>query len=154
MIIWRAILIILIMIFYRFDRSGADSFFSFLFFRSFLRLAFAGAALTVLGLIIAIWARISLGSNWSNYVTYKKEHELITTGPYKLLRHPIYSGIILMLTGTFLYYGSLIVLLILAIATVFITRRMEPEEKIMINLFGKKYTDYMERTERLIPWIY
>jgi len=153
-IIWRAIVAVLVIIFFRFNRAIAISFFSFLFFRSFLSYVIAGTVLTVLGLIIALWARIFLGRNWSNYDTYKKEHELITAGPYRFLRHPIYSGAILMLIGTFLYYGVLIILIILAIATLFVVWRIWHEEKTMIKLFGKKYTDYMKRTKRLIPWIY
>jgi protein-S-isoprenylcysteine O-methyltransferase Ste14 len=63
-----------------------------------------GAAVTVLGLLFAIWARHHLGSNWSQAVTVKQGHELITNGPYALVRHPIYTGI---LTG---FLGSAIAL--------------------------------------------
>lgn len=152
-IIWRLVLIVIVIIFVKFDRLGAISFFSFLL-RSFFGYVIAGSVLTVLGLTMALWARIFLGRNWSGYTTYKKEYELITTGPYKFLRHPIYSGMILMLIGTFLYYGTLIVLVIFAIASVTIAWRIGKEEKIMTGLFGKKYIDYMKRTKRLIPWIY
>ncbi len=152
-IIWRLMLIVIVIIFVKFDRLGAISFLAFLL-RSFFGYVIIGTVLTVLGLIIAIWARISLGRNWSSYTTYKKEHELITTGPYRFLRHPIYSGMFLMLTGAFLYYGKLIILVIFAIASMIIAWRIVQEEKSMIKLFGKKYTDYMRRTRRLIPWIY
>lgn len=152
-IISRVILIALIITFVRLDRSGAVSFFSYLIASNF-HYAMIGTVLTVLGSIAAFWARISLGRNWSNYVTYKKDHELITTGPYKYIRHPIYSGVILMFIGTFLYYGNLIVLLILAIATIYLSRRLAPEETIMTRLFSERYTDYMKRTKRLIPGVY
>ena len=153
MIIWRVIVIILVIIFVKFDKSGATSLWVFLIHGIF-SLPIVGSFLTVLGLIVAIWARISLGRNWSNYTTYKKDHELITKGSYKLIRHPIYSGAILMLIGTFIYYGALFILLILAIATIYVGWSIIQEEKIMTKLFGKKYTDYMKRTKKLIPWIY
>ncbi len=152
-VIWRVMLMVLVIIFVKFDRADANSFFTFLF-QSFFSYELSGTVLSVLGLIIAIWARVSLGRNWSSYTTYKKEHELIITGPYRFLRHPIYSGMILMIVGAFLYYGKLIILVILAIAAIVIAWRIGREEKTMIKLFGKKYTDYMKRTKRLIHWIY
>ena len=153
-VIWRVIVAVLVIILFKFNKPGATSFFTFLFFHNFLSYVTLGAVLTVLGLITAIWARIILGRNWSNYVTFKKEHELVTNGPYKFIRHPIYSGVVLMLIGTFLSYGDLIILVIIAMVILMLAWRMGREEKIMIKLFGKKYTGYMERTKRLIPWIY
>ncbi len=154
MIIWRIMLIVLTILFLKFDRPDAISLFSALFSRSFLSYTLPGIILTVSGLITALWARIFLGRNWSNYITYKKEHELITTGPYKLLRHPIYSGTLLMLAGTFLYYGNLIILIILMMFAAMVAWRMSKEEEAMTELFGEKYADYMKRTKRLVPWIY
>ncbi len=153
-ILWRIVLLIVVILFFKFDRTVATAFFSFLLFRSFWSHPIVGAILAVTGLIIALSARIFLGRNWSSYVTYKKEHELVTAGPYRLIRHPIYSGILLMLIGTFVYYSNLIILVILALAAIMIAWRMGREEKIMADLFGEKYTDYMKKSKRLIPWIY
>ena len=153
MIIWRVILIILVIIFVTFDKSGSTFLWVFLIHGIF-SLPILGSLLTVLGLIVVIWARISLGRNWSNYTTYKKDHELITTGSYRLIRHPIYSGAILMLIGTFVYYGSLLILLILAIATIYVGWSIIHEEKTMIKLFGEKYIHYKKKTKKLIPGIY
>jgi protein-S-isoprenylcysteine O-methyltransferase Ste14 len=152
-IIWRVALIILIVIFVKFDKSGAVSFFVFLL-HSFFSYVALGAVLTALGLILAVWARISLGRNWSSYVTYKKEHELITTGPYGFIRHPIYSGVILMLAGTFIYYGSFFVLIIFVMVAVMIFWRMGREEKTMGELFGERYLDYAKKSKRLVPRVY
>src|ERR1700722_4326811 len=58
-----------------------------------------GLALTILGCLFAVWARVTLGSNWSGLPTVRREHELITKGPYTLARHPIYTGILLALAG-------------------------------------------------------
>ena len=153
MIIWRVILIILVIIFVTFDKSGSTFLWVFLI-QGIFSLPILGSLLTVLGLIVVIWARISLGRNWSNYTTYKKDHELITTGSYRLIRHPIYSGAILMLIGTFVYYGSLLILLILAIATIYVGWSIIHEEKTMIKLFGEKYIHYKKKTKKLIPGIY
>jgi hypothetical protein len=113
-----------------------------------------GTLVTILGLAGAVWARISLGRNWSGYVTYKQDHELVTSGPYRFIRHPIYTGLIVMFIGTFLYYGSLFVLILFIILTVMFLLRVGKEEAIMKRLFGKKYTDYMKTSKRLIPFIY
>jgi protein-S-isoprenylcysteine O-methyltransferase Ste14 len=124
------------------------------FFSSSLVLQIIWTVITVLGLAVAIWARIYLGRNWSGYVTYKKQHELVTNGPYKFVRHPIYSGAILMVIGTFLYYPNILVLsFLISWVTMFIIR-IKKEEEIMIKLFGKKYVDYMKRTKALIPSVY
>src|SRR6202035_555424 len=63
-------------------------------------LMWTGAALTLAGLLFAIWARLYLGKNWSGLVQVKHDHELIRSGPYRFVRHPIYSGILLALVGT------------------------------------------------------
>ena len=155
-IIWRVAVSLIVILFIRFDRSGAQDFnslFKFLFQSSF-NFVIAGSVLTVLGLLGAIWARIYLGRNWSGYVTYKENQELVTTGPYRFVRHPIYTSMILMFIGTILYYGFLFISIILVIAAINFILRARKEEAIMIKLFGEKYTDYMKRTKRFIPLIY
>jgi protein-S-isoprenylcysteine O-methyltransferase Ste14 len=140
-------------IFIRFNKSGAVSLFGFLF-QSLFSFPISGAVLTVIGLIGAVWARTVLGRNWSGYVTYKENQELVTTGPYKFIRHPIYTSIILMFIGTILYYGYLFLLIILAVIAIIFILRTTKEEEIMTRLFGKKYKDYIKKTKRLIPFIY
>lgn len=100
-----------------------------------------------------IWARYHLGSNWGSVVGYTENHELITNGPYKYIRHPIYSCVILMFIGTFLYYGNPFSIVLIIIIPIWLLLRVKKEE-IMIKLFGKKYKDYMKNSKRLIPWVY
>ena len=152
-IIWRVALALFAILFMRYDRSGYLSFIRFSF-QSLFSFVVPGSVLTVLGLLGAVWARMNLGRNWSGYVTYKEDQTLVTTGPYKYVRHPIYTSMILMFIGTILYYGALFVSVYFAILTIDFISRTRKEEAIMIKLFGDEYTDYMKRTKRLIPLIY
>jgi protein-S-isoprenylcysteine O-methyltransferase Ste14 len=124
------------------------------FFKSSISFGITGIILNVLGVTEAIWVRICLGSNWRSYVTYKENQELITSGPYRFVRHPIYAGLMLMFLVTILYYGTLFLSIIFIAAAVNFIYRTKQEEKLMIRLFGEKYLDYMKRTKSLIPWIY
>ena len=152
-IIWRVVAALFVILFVHYNKSGALSFFRFSF-QSLFSFVIPGSILTVLGLFGAIWARFHLGRNWSGYVTYKEDQTLVTTGPYRFVRHPIYTSMILMFIGTILYYGSLFVSIFLIILTIDFVLRTKKEEEIMTGLFGEKYTDYMKRTKRLIPLIY
>jgi protein-S-isoprenylcysteine O-methyltransferase Ste14 len=152
-IIWRVIAALFVILFVHYNRSGALSFFRFSF-QSFFSFLIPGSVLTLIGLFGAVWARFHLGRNWSGYVTYKKDQTLVTTGPYRYVRHPIYTSMILMFIGTILYYGSLFVSIFLIILGISFILRTKKEEEIMTRLFGEKYTDYMKRTKRLIPLIY
>lgn len=115
---------------------------------------FIASSFAILGVMGAVWARTVLGRNWSGYVTYKKNHELVTNGPYRWVRHPIYSSILLMLIGTFLYYPSLWIITVFPVYIGIFFWRMGKEEEIMIKLFGNKYRNYMKRTKRLIPFVW
>ncbi len=154
-IIWRIVIVVLVIIFIVISKNQSDlKGILQPFFSSSLVLQIIWTVLTVSGLVVAVWARTVLGRNWSGYVTYKKDHELVTEGPYKFVRHPIYTGAILMVIGTFLYYPNIFVLsFLISWSTMFMIRTKE-EEKIMIKLFGKRYLDYMKKTKRLIPGIY
>jgi protein-S-isoprenylcysteine O-methyltransferase Ste14 len=152
-IIWRVAVALFVILFIRLNKSGALSFFRFSF-QSLFSFVIPGSVLTVLGLFGAIWARINLGRNWSGYVTYKEGQTLVTTGPYRYVRHPIYTSMILMFIGTILYYGSPFVSIFFAILAITFLLRIGKEEEIMIQLFGERYKEYMKRTKRLIPLIY
>ncbi len=117
-------------------------------------LTIIASILTVLGLLGAIWSRIKLGTNWSGYVTYKEGHELVTTGPYRFVRHPIYTSMIMMFIGTALFYQSLPIAFFLAVIATFLILRMKREEEIMTKLFGKEYADYVRTTKKIVPFIY
>jgi protein-S-isoprenylcysteine O-methyltransferase Ste14 len=109
--------------------------------------------LTALGLAFAVWARRHLGANWSASVTIKEGHDLVTSGPYALVRHPIYSGLLLALAGTALGVGEWRALLAFAIACLALARKLRLEERWMRERFGARYAAYSERVPALIPRI-
>jgi protein-S-isoprenylcysteine O-methyltransferase Ste14 len=152
-ILWRVAVIAIVIILIKLDKNGSLAFIKFIL-QSPFHFAIIGSVITVLGLAGAIWARITLGRNWSGYVTYKEDQDLVTNGPYRFVRHPIYTSMIVMFIGSFLYYGSPIIAIGSAIAVVVFILRTRKEEAIMIDLFGDKYTEYMKRTKRLIPFVY
>lgn len=113
-----------------------------------------GSVITVIGLGIAIWARVTLGRNWSSIVTLTKEHELITSGPYEFIRHPIYAGVITMFIGSAIAWGFVCIFVVTLIVFVGLGGRIIQEEKLMIQHFGKKYIAYKKRTNALIPFVW
>lgn len=113
-----------------------------------------GVVLVVLGCSFAILARRRLGSNWSAAVTLKHDHSLVQSGPYRHIRHPIYTGLVLAFAGTALALGEwrgLLALLMVCVSLVFKLRR---EERWMLEHFGTAYTDYRRGSWALLPWIY
>jgi protein-S-isoprenylcysteine O-methyltransferase Ste14 len=113
-----------------------------------------GAALTVIGVVVAIWARFYLGKNWSATVTVKEKHELIQSGPYSLVRHPIYSGFLLAILGTVIYGGEGRGLIALALILVTWKIKSIHEEAFMVSEFGEHYVEYRQRVKALIPFIW
>jgi len=124
-----------------------------LFFSPSSLLAWIGAGLTALGIAVAIWARLHLGRNWSASPAMKEGHELVTTGPYAFVRHPIYSGIILATLGTGLT-GSVFGIVLFVIVTTMFLFRVGTEERYMMELFPGTYPAYRARTKRLVPLIW
>lgn len=112
-----------------------------------------GAALTVGGLLFSVWARQHLGKNWSQAVTVKQDHELITTGPYRLVRHPIYTGLLLALLGSALARGEWRGLVAFALGLIALWNKLSLEEKWMREQFGEAYEDYTRRVAALVPYI-
>jgi len=110
-----------------------------------------GLALLLPGLGFACWARVTLGRNWSATVQLKQDHELVVAGPYRWVRHPIYTGILLGLLGTALVFGQWRGLLVLALAAVAFWFKLRHEEAWMRERFGSRYVDYMRTTRALIP---
>jgi protein-S-isoprenylcysteine O-methyltransferase Ste14 len=109
--------------------------------------------LTVAGLLFSVWARAHLGSNWSSTVTLKAEHALIRSGPYRFVRHPIYSGVLLALLGTVIALGEWrgVIALVLLFGAFF--RRTRAEETQLRTIFPD-YEQYAGTTAALIPYIY
>lgn len=111
-----------------------------------------GSLITILGLGIMIWARTILGRNWSGSIVFKKDHELVTSGPYRFVRHPIYTGMITMLIGASIYYGFIFLFLFTILVFASLTLKSRQEERLMIKHFGKKYINYKKKTKAIIPF--
>jgi protein-S-isoprenylcysteine O-methyltransferase Ste14 len=113
----------------------------------------AGAVLAACGIAFALWARAHLGRNWSGRATMKVGHELITSGPYQYVRHPIYTGILAALLGSGFVDGPFWLVVLLFAAVVF-TWRIRKEESYMMELFPDQYAAYRARTKALIPAVW
>jgi protein-S-isoprenylcysteine O-methyltransferase Ste14 len=111
-----------------------------------------GAALCSLGTVLAIWARKTLAANWSSSVTFKEHHELITHGPYRFVRHPIYTGLLMMMLGTVLVLGRLDCLVALLSRGILYIFKVRREESVMREHFPEQYSAYQARTGALLPW--
>ncbi len=112
------------------------------------------ALLVSLGLLFTVWARVHLGGNWSGRVTLKQNHELIRTGPYAWVRHPIYTGLILAFIGNALALGEWQSLLATVLITLSFIIKLRLEERWMIELFGDSYSRYQGQVPALFPGIY
>jgi protein-S-isoprenylcysteine O-methyltransferase Ste14 len=116
--------------------------------------AIAGLTLTVVGCLFAVWARLTLGANWSGRATVKAGHELIVSGPYAVARHPIYTGLLLAAAGTALAHGEWRCILgILLIALAFAIK-IGQEEQLMLETFPQAYPQYRHRVKALIPGVF
>jgi protein-S-isoprenylcysteine O-methyltransferase Ste14 len=114
-----------------------------------------GNVLDLAGVGFAIWARLALGTNWSGIVaTTKQGHELIQTGPYAIVRHPIYAGMVLAAAGTALTIGTLASYAGLAALLVALMIRVSIEEKLMGQQFGETHQLYQRQTRKLVPFVW
>ena len=114
----------------------------------------AGFVLELAGLLFAVWARVHLGRYWSGIITVKVDHELIRSGPYGLVRHPIYSGMFAAVVGTAVvaatadaFVGSVLILIAFLI-------KIRREETFMTREFGEKYQQYKAQVCALVPHVY
>lgn len=112
-----------------------------------------GLALTVAGIAFACWARHLLGRNWSSEVQIKQDHQLIQAGPYRWVRHPIYTGLLIAFFGTALKVGDWRGLLAVAIVAASFWFKLRQEERWLLERFGAPYADYMRRTRALLPGV-
>ena len=113
----------------------------------------AASLLCLGGLGFCLWARFALGRNWSGTVTLKENHELIVRGPYQLVRHPIYTGLLAMLTATALQQGHIAGMIGLVLAFISLWIKLNDEEEVMVKQFPDQYPAYRERVKRIIPFI-
>ena len=116
-------------------------------------LAWAGVILCAAGLGFCLWARLTLGRNWSGTVTLKEEHELVVRGPYRLVRHPIYTGLLAMSLGTFIMSGRVAGIIGLVMMFISFWIKLRDEEEIMLKQFPEQYASYQQRVRRLVPFV-
>jgi protein-S-isoprenylcysteine O-methyltransferase Ste14 len=105
------------------------------------------------GTVVAVWARVALGRNWSGVVTLKEDHQLIQSGPYRFVRHPIYSGILLMAVGSVLLYGEAYGIVLLAFIGVVFGYKIRVEERLMSQQFPSQYLEYRRRVKAIVPFL-
>jgi protein-S-isoprenylcysteine O-methyltransferase Ste14 len=113
----------------------------------------AGDVATGLGLAFAIWARIHLGQCWSGRVEVKHGHRVVRTGPYALVRHPIYAGILMAIAGSAMVAGELTAFLAVVLMTVAYLRKVRMEEAVLLQSFGPEYEGYRREVKALVPFV-
>jgi protein-S-isoprenylcysteine O-methyltransferase Ste14 len=113
----------------------------------------AGVGLCALGVGLALWARVHIGRNWGMPMSRKERPELVTSGPYMLVRHPIYAGILLAMLGSALgetvFWG-----LPLVVGTLYFVYSARREERVMVEQFPEQYPAYRRRTKMLLPFVF
>lgn len=114
-------------------------------------IAWLGVALTALGVFIACWSRVHLGSNWSGTVTLKEGHELIRTGPYRNIRHPIYTGILLAMLGSAVAQGEIRTLIAVGISWLSFYIKARREEQFLREEFGPRFDEHSRHTGMFLP---
>jgi protein-S-isoprenylcysteine O-methyltransferase Ste14 len=114
-----------------------------------------GVAIALLGFGLLQWSQSTLGKNWSDTPRMLKEQALITSGPYRYIRHPIYTAFFIILSSTFLISANwMIGATWIGMTTLEIASRIRFEESLMIEYFGDQYREYMKKTGRLLPKLY
>jgi protein-S-isoprenylcysteine O-methyltransferase Ste14 len=117
-------------------------------------IAWSAAILCIAGLLLALWARFILGRNWSGLVTLKEEHELVERGPYRFVRHPIYTGMLAMFFATALVQRHLAGFVGVALMFASFWIKLFLEENLMLQQFPRRYAAYRKRTKRIIPFVF
>jgi protein-S-isoprenylcysteine O-methyltransferase Ste14 len=112
----------------------------------------AGLTVCFAGFGLAVWARLYLGRNWGLPMSLKEGHELVTTGPYRYVRHPIYTGMLLAILGSALVSGPIWVVFLAGMA-VYCVYSARIEESLMLQQFPEQYALYKRRTKAIVPFL-
>jgi protein-S-isoprenylcysteine O-methyltransferase Ste14 len=150
--VWRTLALLVLIGLFLAIRARPDIF-TYSLYPATETLRWTGAVVCAAGVGFAIWARQTLGSNWSGNPTIKEGHELVEAGPYRLVRHPIYTGILVGLAGSGIGSGQVKHLVVLGVAAVLLWIKLKVEESLMLRQFPQAYPDYMKRTKALIPFV-
>jgi len=119
-----------------------------------LPIALAGLGIAICGVGFSIWARLALGGNWSSSPSIKQDHALIVSGPYRVVRHPIYTGFLIALLGSALQYGLLRSFLAVLTCAVGLYLKVSVEEEFMVHRFGEAYLRYRRNVSALVPFLF
>lgn len=150
---WRLAIVAIIILLIRagvFDNFNRSDFF---YISSNPLVGAFGLVCCALGVALAIWARFYLGRNWGMPMSLKESPELVTTGPYAYVRHPIYTGVLFAMFGTILTAGVWWLAVLVVTGSYFIYSATQ-EEKIMTKEFPDTYPAYKKRTKMLIPFVF
>jgi protein-S-isoprenylcysteine O-methyltransferase len=112
-----------------------------------------GVILCGAGMAFLVWARQHLGKNWSQTVSVKVGHDLVTSGPYRYVRHPMYTGGFVAAIGSAIVCGGAWILLLVILGVIFLWR-VGAEDRLMAQLFPNEFPDYKKRTKALIPFVW
>ncbi|WP_406453255.1 isoprenylcysteine carboxylmethyltransferase family protein [Streptomyces sp. NBC_01622] len=115
-------------------------------------LALLGALIAVASTALLLWARWVLGVMWASIPLVHEHHELRTEGPYRIVRHPIYTGLLGLVFGGMLACGFGVWIVFLAVAVPWLLHRVRTEDGMMADRFGASYEAYRARVPALIPW--
>jgi protein-S-isoprenylcysteine O-methyltransferase Ste14 len=116
-------------------------------------LSSVGLFLTISGMAFFVWARQNLGRNWSQTVSAKEDHELVTSGPYRYVRHPMYTGGFVACLGSAIACGGAWIFLLVFLGAIFFWR-VGAEDKLMAQQFPNEFPGYKQRTKALIPFVW
>jgi protein-S-isoprenylcysteine O-methyltransferase Ste14 len=114
----------------------------------------AGFLAVLCGIAFTVWARLTLGSNWSGVITLKEDHTLVRRGPYHIVRHPIYTGLLLALLGSALERGRVGSLLGVVVCGFGLWLKSRTEEQFMVQRFGEQYVRYRREVKALVPFLF
>jgi protein-S-isoprenylcysteine O-methyltransferase Ste14 len=116
--------------------------------------AVVGLLAVLTGVAFSVWARFMLGGNWSNRVTVKENHTLVHAGPYRIVRHPIYSGILFGMLGSALQRGRIRCFAGVLVCGFSFWLKTQVEEHFMVQSFGEQYLQYRNKVKALAPFIF
>lgn len=150
---WMRIILLVVIFEFLFSGWGSHGWLGGRFLPDGGGVAVAGLAIEVAGVALAAWARYCLGANWSGAVTLKEGHELIGSGPYKRIRHPIYTGIALGLAGTAVFIGEWRGVVAFAAMLISFFFKARKEEAWLTREFGEEFGRHRERTGMFFPKI-
>ena len=153
-IIWRFIIVFIIIIFIASYHGGVAKLSKWILWQETFAIGIIADLIALAGFIVVVWARTTLGGNWSPTVALKENHEIIKRGPYAYVRHPMYSGLLLMALGTAIFFGHAFGFVLFLFFLIAFFTRAKGEEKLLSKHFPEEYPEYKKKTKMLIPFVW